>query len=950
MTNSFIKYAFVSGELSPTLFGRSDLEKYDLGMEKISDWIVDYRGGLSTRPGFELCGEALYPNTRSKFFKFLFGPQLSNTYLVIFEENTIKFIQDGGYVLEAAKVVTGLTQAATGVVGLAAHGYASNDLIYLFDIVGMTEVNDRLFRVGTVTSNTFTLLRPNGDPIDTTGYGAFVSGGTAQRVYQVPHPYIVEELRTLRAFQVRDTLRLTRDDYRVRNLTRIDHTNWTLDIEEFGNDLVQPTGLLITPSAAGVASVGYQVTAVDTDGMESLPSDMAIDSACVNFTSTAGSVTLTWTAVPGTKFYNVYRTLVLPGPDDGTSAAPVVSKAEQVGFVGQSYAPRFVDANIIPDFTVAPPLQTNPFANSAILSVDVTAGGTGYSVTDTLTAIGDGATGTGFDGFPIVDASGVIVGVYVTRGGKNYDDPVVITASGGTGATFDVTTTSPVSNDPRVSAIFQQRQVYASSENFPLTIWASIPGTFNNFDVSQVTADDDSLDLEIDSAQVAEIQHLVVSRGGLLALSQYGIWQLHGDQQGAGPLTPSNAIADPQNYRGCSSVPPLVIDTDLLHIEGKGLTVRLLGYNDITKVYSGTDVSILSNHLFTPDNQILAWDHAPNPYQVVWACRTDGSLVTFTMVKEQQVFAWAPAYTRGLVTDVCTILENGTDSTYLAVRRFINGEWMKFFERVHSREFKYEEDAFCVDCGLSTSHTYPAATLTIEAAEGEDVLFTTDAPVFVSGDVGSVIRAGGGLAYITEFIGTESVRATLERPVTKVVFHDAANTPLPAASGTWTLDAPFDTVSGLWHLIGEEVQILLDGNVRPPQVVAADGSVSLGVEGTQAHIGLKFRPIARTLPLAAQGTPIENKRKRVVEIAARVDRTRGLSYGPTLDELHEVAERSDEDYNAPTRLQNGIQFQLLNDGFNDTGQVYLVQENPLPSTVVGLVLDVEVGDSNRDQG
>lgn len=948
MSTSFIKFAFVSGELSPTLFGRSDLEKYDLGMERISNWFVDYRGGLSTRPGIVLCGEALYPDTPSKFFKFIFGPQLENTYLVIFEENTIKFMQDGGYVLETAKVVTGLTKANPGVVTAVAHGYTANQLVYLSDVNGMDQVNDRLFRVGTTTADTFQLKKIDGTNVNTTGYDTYTSGGFAQRVYEIDHPYDVDDLLRLRAYQVRDTLRLTHPSYRVRNLVRSGHTSWALSNEEFGNDNDPVENIVITPSDAGDASVGFVVTWVDQDGLESLPSDMTINSLVVNYTATAGSVTVTWDAVEGAKFYNVYRTLVLPGPQDGTSAAPVVSKAEQVGFVGQSYAPRFVDTNDIPDFTQTPPIYDNPFAHLGIISIDVTAGGTGYLVTDTMTVVGAGATGEGFEGFPIVDDSGAIIGVYVTQGGRGYVEPVTITftSAGGTGATATATLSPEDGTVPRVSTVFQQRQVYAGSDNDPLTVWGSVPGFFSIFDVSSVIADDDAFNLEVDSAQVAPIEHLVVARGGLLVLTQYAIWQLRGDAQG-GPVTPTSAVADPQNFRGCSSVPPLVIDTDLLHFEGRGLTARLLGYNDITKVYSGQDVSILSNHLFTTDNQVVAWDYAGNPYQLIWACRTDGSLLAFTLNKEQQVYAWAPSFTRGLVQDICTIPEGGIDTTYLAARRKINGAWVKFFERFHDREFYYVEDAFCVDCGLSTEHTYPNATLTMALSSGETVTFSASAAVFSSGDVGSVIRAGGCKATILSFTNSTTVICSIERNVRKNIFEDNDNIPLPVLAGAWSMDAPFSTVGGLWHLIGEQVQILADGNVMPAQTVDANGEVELEAPATQVHVGLKFRPIARTLPLTFSGQVIENRRKRVVEIAANVNKTRGLKWGDDLHDLYEIKERSDEDYNEPTRLQDGNQYVIINAGFDATGQVYLVQDNPLPATVVGLVLDVEVGDDPK---
>jgi hypothetical protein len=104
--------------------------------------------------------------------------------------------------------------------------------------------------------------------------------------------------------------------------------------------------------------------------------------------------------------------------------------------------------------------------------------------------------------------------------------------------------------------------------------------------------------------------------------------------------------------------------------------------------------------------------------------------------------------------------------------------------------------------------------------------------------------------------------------------------------------------------------------------------------------------VARTLPLTTSNSVIENKRKRVVEIAARMTQSRGLKWGPSLEDLVEVKERTEEPYGAPTRLHQDMDFVILNSGFDEGGQVWMVQDSPLPATVTGLVLDVEVGDDS----
>lgn len=72
--------------------------------------------------------------------------------------------------------ITGATQANPVVVTATAHGLSNDDVVYIANIVGMTEINDRVFTVKNVTSNTFELESEDG-----TGHTAYTSGGDFAR-------------------------------------------------------------------------------------------------------------------------------------------------------------------------------------------------------------------------------------------------------------------------------------------------------------------------------------------------------------------------------------------------------------------------------------------------------------------------------------------------------------------------------------------------------------------------------------------------------------------------------------------------------------------------------------------------------------------------------------------------------------------------------------------------
>lgn len=76
---------------------------------------------------------------------------------------------------QANATITGITQANPAVVTTSgAHGFSTGQLIYIYSVGGMTQVNGRLFTVTVLTGTTFQLVGT-----DSTGYSAYTSGGTA---------------------------------------------------------------------------------------------------------------------------------------------------------------------------------------------------------------------------------------------------------------------------------------------------------------------------------------------------------------------------------------------------------------------------------------------------------------------------------------------------------------------------------------------------------------------------------------------------------------------------------------------------------------------------------------------------------------------------------------------------------------------------------------------------
>lgn len=923
MSTDVIKYAFIAGELSPTLFGRTDLTKFDFGMAEAKNFFVDYRGGLCTRPGSEFCEHVRLDTKPTRMVGFAFNPDEEDTYVLVFGDSYIRFMQSGNYVLETAKVVTAISGATPAVVTSVGHGLTAGRWV---------RIGTKTYEVRNPLVNTFDLYAvPSGAAVS--GVGLAVAD--AYPIYEITSPYAAEDLDGLKFDQYRDRIRITSLDYDIHDLTRNDHTDWVISTADISPFYDGPTITSSSSSVAGSAQVIFAVTGVTDDGTESVAGTLYKITACVNYPVTEGAVSIKWAPDPDYVSYNVYRSVV--------SVTEVLSYGTELGYVGNTRGTKFTDPNIIPNFGRVPPTVYDPFQPGAITSVTVTAGGAGYPTNAAVTITDGTGAGAGYEGYAIIDDAGAVVRIVTKNPGHDYATPVVAIA-GGAGATADATARSLTGTFPSISRIFQQRQVFAASLNAPITVWGSQYKRFDNFNSSDIVLDTDSFEFDLDTAAIAPIRHLLVTRGGLLAMTQENVWLLTGggDASSRKPLTPSNALADPQTYTGVSELEPIRVGSDILYVEGKGYSVRLLAYNELNQVYGGQDKSILSSHLFGKGKELVRWAFQESPYKTVWAVRADGALLAFTIVQEEEVFAWTPCETRGRYLDVVVVKEGTQDRVYVTVERYIAGRWTKFIERFDLRLFVNVEDAWCVDCGLALSGTSPAGTVTLYRDEDDNYTASISGGVF-TGAVNKYLRAGDGIFKVLTVPTATTATLHCSQPPTNFVPETDDSYTFPILEGDWTLDAAVSTLFGLDHLEGETVSILGDGNVFPQQVVTS-GAVTLDHAVTRAIVGLPYACRAKTLPLIIPDSGIEAKRKRVVAVALRLDRSRGLLVGDSYDTVYAIPERTDEAWGAPTRLQDGFKRIPLGTTWDEDAHTYFLLEDPLPATLLSLVQDIEVGD------
>jgi hypothetical protein len=149
---------------------------------------------------------------------------------------------------------------------------------------------------------------------------------------------------------------------------------------------------------------------------------------------------------------------------------------------------------------------------------------------------------------------------------------------------------------------------------------------------------------------------------------------------------------------------------------------------------------------------------------------------------------------------------------------------------------------------------------------------------------------------------------------------------------------PATTISGLWHLEGQTVQILTDGATHPDRTVT-DGAITLVRSASLVHVGLQYQSSAKTLRIeagAADGTA-QGKTKRIHRVTVRLYKTLGLQYGADENSLDTLPFRTSATaLGTPPAMFNGDKSVNWNSYYDTLGQMYFRQDQPLPFTLLGV--------------
>lgn len=944
--------SFGAGELSPSLWSRTEFDKYGAGARKLRNLVVSPWGSAANRAGTRYAAETVASGA-GRMIPFVFSE--TDTLLLVFTDLKLRFYTLSAAGLPGIVLATGAA-AYDGGTTYSAGQYVTHD------------------------GQTYRALRTTvGDQPDVS-----VLDWLQVDEYEVVTPYTAAQLPKLRYAQVGDVITICHPDHVPRELKRIDASPLTFTLETLSFDLPafpadvalyvkypMPAEALPTyPAKQWVYSVTAICEGADGSRFETKAANVALQAA-EPWDVAAHYMSDAYVSFNGHNWKCVSAFL------DGVGAQPCAEWAIGTNYVQGDFA-WYVDSTYrakratVGDQPDVSPLDWLLIDDSYWIDEGAfPAVPSSFAVyatkQQTVFALNNIAGDPGFRivGWRVYRGRGTLHGYVGELDGTALDFI-------DTGETPDWTRTPPKgenpfkvldwegtlvrTENPSVVAFHEQRRVFARTNERPGTIFFSATNAFSLFDQHSPAVAEDSLTTDLASWRWEEIRSLVSGRV-LLALSSSTEWAADGGQEGVA-ITPLSWATRPRTERGTSWVEPLKVgDDEVLFVPPAGNLIRELSFDGNAGKYDAPDVTLLSKHLFR-GRQVVAWDWQEDPWSIIWVVLDDGSFLSLSYFKGE-VAAWTRHDTEGFVEDVCCVREGSEDAVYLIVRRIIGGATKRYIERMETRQITDGITCLFLDSALTyDGRNKTASTVTITTAdtwdEGGNLTVAYPAGGLFAGHVGRKLRVGlnsknAGYTVLIDTVAPDGLSATAVALSTVPAEIRAT----PTASWGWAAG----TITGLGHLEGKQVVALADGVVArttagaAPLVVAAGAAQLNPTEfpdgALVVHVGLPYTSEFESLDLG----PGEGRTrvKAIKGMSIEFEDTLGGWIGEQFEadgsnkRLQELRHRELSDsYDAPG-LKTGMLQLPIPSSWNTGGRCVVRQIDPLPMTILAISREVEYG-------
>lgn len=522
---------------------------------------------------------------------------------------------------------------------------------------------------------------------------------------------------------------------------------------------------------------------------------------------------------------------------------------------------------------------------------------------------------------------------------------------------------------PWSAAFHDGRLWFAGHDDWPQTVWASTTDNFNVFQPSDptnsVVSDGDGLNFTINDDQVNAVRWMISTAKGLLLGTSGGEFLAKSNDTTSG-ISPSNIEIRRQSTYGSKPNPtPIQVGNAALFVQRHGRKLREMAYSFQQDQHESLDLTLISEHITENRLKWLAYSSEPSP--VVWAVDEVGGLLSMTYDSSQEVIAWSKHVLGGTdvaVESIAVIPGDDEDRLWMVVKRTIDGDVVRYVERLTD---PFEEgDTLLRDAiFLDSSLTYDGWNTTI--CEQMILDETTPGSGWLDGDTGTLNAlchtpfSVASVDRVYRFDATPDADEVtpIDVKVTAYVDTDTVNvqflTDVPAALQAtatyhWALTA--STITGLSHLEGEEVGVLVDGGTHANVTISGgEADLTLGEEGIEfqtyagvAQIGLPYESDLVSLPVVAElGFDSKGRTKSVYKTHFRFYNTVNAEVGTPENGLDAVPFRDSEDLQGVNLgLFTGLKTIDIEGSYAEDVKVEVKQVDPLPITLLSTTYELDI--------
>lgn len=538
-----------------------------------------------------------------------------------------------------------------------------------------------------------------------------------------------------------------------------------------------------------------------------------------------------------------------------------------------------------------------PYMNTNTTATTLTLGGTSGSVTVVASATTNINNGTGFVAtdvnriFRWKDPANNWTWLKITAFTDSTHVQATIMGPNASAGTATINWRLGVWSDttgyPTCATFFGDRLYFSGCPSFPDRIDGSNVSDYENFAPSNAAGtvvDSNAISFTLNSTTVNAVFWMADNAQGLLIGTNGAEWVVAASTLGEA-LTPTNISAKMQTRYGSRFVAPLLTGKTVLFLQRSGLKIREYLYQYLDGAFEAPDVTILSEHITV--GGITQMVYQSEPQSIGYMVRTDGTLLSLTYEKAQQVYGWARH-----------VLGGDPNLSIFSSGALVNPLYSKV------------ESVGCIPASAGTSdEVWLVVSRTINGTTTKSI------------------------EYLSPFLIDE----------------DAVGERYFVDMGSIYNGSPTTTVSGLsWFPDGTILTVLADGATHPNCVVTG-GSITLTRSASIVHVGLGYNSDLWTNRInagAADGTA-QGKIKRIHKVVFRFFQTLGLKYAPMpTDTLTTYTFRKTSD---PTSakvpyLSDDTRDIVWQGDYEKTGRVFIRADQPLPMTLLAAMPSVQTQD------